>query len=101
MKKFFFAGALSLCAATTGTVNATTPSTVPIITITNIPSAVTVPAIGIGAALLIGEAICTADKKHSCTKGLEQAGQDFTDYLRGKKNGFKALERFSKRAFGW
>ena len=70
------------------------------VAITEIPAAVVSPVIAVSSLALITEAICTGDTSHSCTEASKQAGQDLLDYVRGKKNGFKAAERAFKRVFG-
>ena len=43
--------------------------------------------------ILFIESLCHRDKEHSCTDEVNKAGQNLIDYIRFKKNPFKAIER--------
>jgi hypothetical protein len=55
-------------------------------------------AVGVGIAGTL-EQSCRDDKESSCTEEAKEAGQNLIDYARGKKNGFKAIERAFRKLF--
>lgn len=60
----------------------------------NSPLGVVTTAVGIGFSI---EEACTDDKEMSCTGEVKKALQNLADYGRGKKNGWRALEKKTKK----
>jgi hypothetical protein len=60
----------------------------------NSPLGVVTTAVGVGFSV---EKACTQDKQTSCSDEVKKAGQNLLDYTRGKKNGWRSLEKKTKK----